>query len=83
MLGIAKKVYNGVTDQRVFRLLVLVSMFFAYMELTKIHSTLNGIEYDTERLRSRTSGIIDELSQIEFEAELIRDYAKSIRNNTY
>lgn len=85
MLEIAKKIYNGITDQRVFRLLILVSMFFVWGELTtqaermrNAVSTLNGIESDTERCRDRTSWIMNELVQIEDEAEEIREISSGI-----
>ena len=97
MLEIAKKVYNGVTDQRVFRLLILVSMFFAYMELTtqseeiqNAVSKLRGIQSYTERLNTKSLQIQDDLSSIEDEVERIRGYSSDIskytrgtRDNTY
>ena len=86
MLGIAKKIYNGVTDQRVFRLLVLVSMFFAYMELTtqseKIQNAvraLRGIEYDTGRY---LSSIEDEAEEIRKISSRINAHAEGIEWNT-
>lgn len=97
MLGIAKKIYNGATDQRVFRILILVSMFFVYMELTtqseKIQSavrTLSGIRSETAYLETRSGQIRDSVSSIEDEVELIRSisgeissHTNRIKNNTY
>ena len=97
MLEIAKKIYNGITDQRFFRLLILVSMFFVYMELTtqaermrNAAATLVEIELETEYLNTGSSQIRLDLNSIEYEVERISgyaseisDYTRGIRDNTY
>jgi hypothetical protein len=86
MLGIAKKIYNGVTDQRVFRLLILVSMFFVYMQVMNSFERgilgLGQMKQDVFWIKMDSAAMRKTLSEIESEIESIESYTRQISDNT-
>ena len=86
MLGIAKKVYNGVTDQRFFRLLVLVSIPLINIELAAQVDDIQGVLSSmptSSQLEQEFKSVRQWLWDIDLDSEAMRDSISEIKQDLF